>query len=49
MMDAAAPEHQDPVPDSWKIPLDFEVRERDAALEKTVERIPQAGKVPTAA
>ena len=32
MMDAAAPEHQDPVPDGGKIPLDFEVGERGAAL-----------------
>jgi hypothetical protein len=34
MMDAAAAEHQDPVPHRWKIPLDFEVRERDAALRR---------------
>ena len=32
MIDAAAPEHQAPAPHAWKILLDFEVRERVAAL-----------------
>ena len=32
LMDAAAPQHEGPVPDSWKVPLDFGVRERGAAL-----------------
>ena len=36
-------------PTPGKILLDLEIRERVAALEKTVQRIPQAGKVPTAA
>jgi len=32
MIDAAAPEHQASPPDRWKILLDFEVVEREAAL-----------------
>ncbi len=49
IIDAAGADHQAPVSQGWKILLDFEVRERVGALEKTVQRIAQAGKVPTAA
>src|SRR6476646_10718054 len=48
MIDAAASDHQSPAPHVRKILIDLEIREGVGALAKTIQRIPQAGKVPTA-
>ena len=47
MVELAAPDNQAPAPHE-ETPADFEIRKRTASAKKTIQRIPQARKVPTA-